>query len=107
MLTAFFGVGGGFVIVPALVLGLSMTDAVGTSMPVRVINAVVALGVRLDRGGIEWPVVAPFAVSSIAGVLVGSRLGGRHHPTSLQRWFAGLLVAVALYTATRSLLTIT
>jgi uncharacterized membrane protein YfcA len=84
MLTAFFGVGGGFVIVPALVLGLSMTDAVGTSMPVRVINAVVALGVRLDRGGIEWPVVAPFAVSSIAGVLVGSpRRGGPVHRHTL------------------------
>jgi hypothetical protein len=75
-------------------------------MLVIVINAVVGLGVRLDQGGIEWSVVAPFAVSSIAGVLVGSRLAGQHHPASLQRWFAGLLVAVAVYTATRSLLSI-
>lgn len=105
LLTGFFGVGGGFVIVPALVLalGFSMPEAVGTSMLIIVLNSLVALGVRLGDGGIDWAVVAPFAVSSIAGVFVGSRLADHRDPRSLQRWFAGLLVAVAVYTAGRSL----
>jgi uncharacterized membrane protein YfcA len=108
LLTGFFGVGGGFVIVPALVLalGFSMPEAVGTSMLVIVLNSLVALGVRLGDGGVDWAVVAPFAVSSIAGVFVGSRLADHRDPRSLQRWFAGLLVAVAVYTAGRSLVAV-
>lgn len=103
-LTGFFGVGGGFVIVPALVLalGFSMPDAVGTSLLVIVVNSMVALSTRLDGGNVDWSVIVPFAVSSLAGVLVGGRLAGRHDPSKLQRWFVGLLVAVAVYTAVRS-----
>jgi uncharacterized membrane protein YfcA len=103
-LTGFFGVGGGFVIVPALVLalGFSMPEAVGTSLLVIVVNSMVALSTRLDSGNVDWSVIVPFAVSSLAGVLVGGRLAGRHDPSVLQRWFVGLLVAVAVYTAVRS-----
>jgi uncharacterized membrane protein YfcA len=105
LLTGFFGVGGGFVIVPALVLalGFSMPEAVGTSLLVIVINSLVALAMRAGAGGIEWDVVVPFAVSSMAGVLVGGRLAGTKDPTSLQRAFVVLLVLVATYTAIASL----
>jgi uncharacterized membrane protein YfcA len=105
LLTGFFGVGGGFVIVPMLVLalGFSMPEAVGTSLLVIVINSLVALVMRAGAGGVEWTVVVPFAVSSLAGVLVGGRLAGRRDPSSLQQAFAVLLVIVALYTATTSL----
>ena len=106
LLTGFFGVGGGFVIVPMLVLalGFSMPEAVGTSLLVIVINSVVALVMRAGAGGVEWSVVVPFAVSSLAGVLVGGRLADRRDPSALQRAFAIMLVVVALYTATDSLL---
>jgi uncharacterized membrane protein YfcA len=106
VLTGFFGVGGGFVIVPALVLalGFTMPEAVGTSLVVIVINSAVSLVTRLGAGGIEWEVVIPFAVSSMAGVLVGGRLAGRKDPSSLQIAFVGLLVAVAVYTMTRSVI---
>ncbi len=109
LLTGFFGVGGGFVIVPALVLalGFTMPEAVGTSMLVIVVNSLVALGVRLGDGGIDWSAVIPFAVSSVAGVVVGSRLAGRYDGASLQRWFAALLVVVAVYTAINATLALT
>jgi uncharacterized membrane protein YfcA len=104
VLTGFFGVGGGFVIVPALVLalGFTMPEAVGTSLLVIAINSVVALATRLQAGSIDWAVVVPFAAASIIGVVVGGRLAGRRDPSSLQRWFVGLLVVVATYTAVRS-----
>jgi len=51
--------------------------------------------------------VIPFAVSSVAGVVVGSRLAGRYDGASLQRWFAALLVAVAAYTAVNATLALT
>lgn len=104
LLTGFFGVGGGFVIVPALVLalGFTMPEAVGTSLIVIIVNSLVAIAMRAGAGGIEWSVVGPFAVSSLAGVLVGGRLAGTKDPTALQRAFVGLLVVVALYTAVSS-----
>lgn len=105
-LTGFFGVGGGFVIVPAMVLalGFSMPEAVGTSLLVITINSMVALSTRLESGAIEWGTVVPFTVASLIGVLVGSRLSSSRDPRQLQQWFVVLLVAVALYTATRSII---
>ena len=104
LLTGFFGVGGGFVIVPALVLalGFTMSEAVGTSLLVITINSAVALSTRLQAGSIEWRTVIPFTIASLIGVVVGSRLAGKHDSSSLQRWFVGLLVVVAVYTAVRS-----
>ena len=100
-LTGLFGVGGGFVIVPALtlVLGLSMPEAIGTSLLIIAINCAVALFLRLGHDTIDWRVAIPFTLMGIVGVLTGKRIADRLDPRSSLRWFAGLLVAVALYTA--------
>jgi uncharacterized membrane protein YfcA len=106
LLTGFFGVGGGFVIVPALVLalGFTMPDAVGTSLIVIAVNSTVALATRLPSGSVEWGTVIPFTIASLIGVFVGSRLASTRDPSFLQKWFVVLLVVVAVYTATSSLL---
>jgi hypothetical protein len=103
-LTGLFGVGGGFVIVPALALALKlpMPQAIGTSLLVIAINSVVALSARLATTTIDWHIVGPFAVAAVAGVLTGGRVADRLDPERSLRWFAGLLVAVALYTAIRA-----
>jgi uncharacterized membrane protein YfcA len=100
-LTGLFGVGGGFVIVPALalVLHLTMPEAIGTSLLVIAVNAAVALASRLATTSIEWDVTAPFVVAAVAGVLLGGHFADRLDPVRSLRAFAGLLVAVALYTA--------
>ena len=106
LLTGFFGVGGGFIIVPALVLtlGFNMPEATATSLLVIAINSGVALTTRLDSAAIEWATVIPFTAASVLGVVVGTKLAKRHDPAALQRGFIALLVIVALYTATRSAL---
>lgn len=106
LLTGFFGVGGGFVIVPALVLalGFSMPEAVGTSLLVITINSVVALTTRLQSGHLEWGTIVPFTVASLVGVVLGGRLAGTRDSRTLQRWFVGLLFLVATYTAVKSAL---
>lgn len=103
--TGLFGVGGGFVIVPALtlLLGFTMPEAVGTSLLIIAINCATALTARLGHGGVDWAVTIPFAVSALAGVLTGTRLADRLPAKTMLRWFAALLVAVAVYTATKSL----
>ena len=100
-LTGLFGVGGGFVIVPALtlVLGLSMPEAIGTSLLVIAINSAVALAGRLGTSAIDWNVAVPFTLAAILGVLVGKRIADRLDAQRSLNWFAALLVGVAIYTA--------
>lgn len=107
LLTGFFGVGGGFAVVPALVLALRlpMPVAVGTSLVVITVNSATALLSRLGRGlSLDWPLIALFAAAAIAGSLLGSRIASRVSPGRLNLWFTVLLVAVALSTAISSIL---
>ncbi len=101
LLTGLFGVGGGFVIVPALALGLKlpMPQAIGTSLLVIAINSAVALTTRIATTSIDWHITLPFTVAAVAGVLTGGKVADRLDPERSLRWFAGLLVAVAAYTA--------
>lgn len=105
-LTGLFGVGGGFVIVPALtlLLLLPMPIAIGTSLLVIAINSAVALTTRLATTTIDWGATLPFTLAAVAGVLTGGRLAGKLDPQKSLRWFAALLVAVAVYTAVDAVL---
>jgi hypothetical protein len=104
LLTGFFGVGGGFVIVPALalVLGLPLAAAVGTSLLVIALTSAVALTAHLATGSIDLPLSAAFTVAASAGALAGTRLHGRLSETLLRRLFALLLVAVAAFLLLRN-----
>lgn len=106
LLTGFFGVGGGFVIVPALVLalGFDMPAAVGTSLLVITINSAVALAARL--GGhvhLDWPLLAVLTAAAMAGTVAGNRVASRVDASRLTAAFAVLLAAVAVYSLGRSL----
>lgn len=105
LLTGFFGVGGGFAIVPAvtLVLGFPMPVAVGTSLLVIAINSATALTARLAVGvGLDWPVVIAFTLTAMAASTLGARVSAAVSPTTLQKWFAALLLAVSAYTLATS-----
>ena len=104
-MTGFFGVGGGFIIVPTLVLvlGFDMPEAVGTSLLIIAINSGVALASRLATTGVDWRVAVPFTGAALVGALVGNRVAGRLPSQVLVRWFAVLLVMVATYTLVDSL----
>ncbi len=105
-LTGFLGVGGGFVIVPVLViaLGFSMPVAVGTSLLVIALNSAVALAARVGNSTFAWDVIVPFTLAAIAGSLLGKKVADRVASHTLTRAFAVLLVAVAVYVATRAAL---
>jgi uncharacterized membrane protein YfcA len=97
VVTGFFGVGGGFVIVPAmvLVLGCTMRHAAATGLLVIAINAGAAL---LARGAtsLDLGVVLPMAIGAATGAFIGSRLASRVPTRRLQKAFAGLMVATAV-----------
>jgi len=110
LLTGFFGVGGGFVLVPALVLALDfpMPLAVGTSLLVIAVNSGTALAARIGNGAnqLDWPLIGTFTAAAVISSLGGGRLASRIDPRHLTRAFAVLLVAVALYTAARNIPTL-
>jgi uncharacterized membrane protein YfcA len=105
-LTGFLGVGGGFVIVPvlAIALGFSMPVAVGTSLLVIALNSAVALVARVGNSTFAWDVIVPFTLAAIIGSLLGKKIADRVASHTLTRAFAILLVAVAVYVATRAVL---
>jgi uncharacterized membrane protein YfcA len=107
-MTGFFGVGGGFIIVPALVLALrfDMSVAIGTSLLVIFLNCGEALASRLATTGVEWHVALPFAGAALIGAVAGNQMANRVRSSTLQRGFAVLLVAVAIYTLARSAVTL-
>lgn len=103
-MTGFFGVGGGFVIVPALTLalGMAMPEAVATSLVVIAINSGAALLFRAGTAHFDWAVIVPFTLAAVAGSLAGKKVADRLNGRTLTRAFAVLLVAVAVYTAAQS-----
>lgn len=105
LLTGFFGVGGGFLVVPALVLALSlnMPVAVGTSLLVIAINSAAALFVRVGQGvDLDWAPVIALTVAAVAGSLAGARAAAHVNSKALGLAFSILLIGVAGYTAWQS-----
>lgn len=96
-ITGLLGVGGGFVIVPAMVLfgGLAMEYAVGTSLVVIAMNSVAGFVGHIGEVPIDWPTT--LAVSGVAagGAVLGGRLVGRIDPALLRRAFGVLIIVVA------------
>lgn len=109
VLTGFVGVGGGFLIVPALVLlgGLGMHRAIATSLAIIALKSATGflkyLDVLADQGlSLDWPVLAQVTAFGIAGSLVGTRIAGRIPHAPLRRLFGGFLVLMALVILWRS-----
>ncbi|MFJ9928206.1 MULTISPECIES: sulfite exporter TauE/SafE family protein [Streptomyces] len=105
--TGFLGVGGGFLAVPALVgvLKLPMRRAVGTSLLVITVNSLAALGARAGTGThLDWAVIAPFTAAAVLGAWDGKRLSKKLKGGTLQRVFAYVLLAVAVFMLVDALL---
>ncbi|MFF6775819.1 sulfite exporter TauE/SafE family protein [Streptomyces sp. NPDC012637] len=99
--TGVLGVGGGFLTVPALVqvVGLRMRPAVGTSLLVVAVNALVALLARAGAAGsavpVDWAAVAPFAGAAVLAAWDGRRLATRVPADTLRRVFGLVLLGTA------------
>lgn len=101
VLTGFFGVGGGFAIVPALtlVLHLPIKRAASTSLLIMAITAVVALVARAQTSlNVDLGVIGAFTVASMLGAVAGAPLTRKVSSQKLTASFAALLLAVAVAT---------
>jgi uncharacterized membrane protein YfcA len=98
LLTGLLGVGGGFVIVPALTRwsDLDAGSIVATSLAVIALVSVSGVASAAWHGAVQWPVALPFAAGAAAALLAGRRGARRVSGPGLQRAFAALSAGVAL-----------
>lgn len=104
VLTGLLGVGGGFLIVPALVLfaGLPMPTAIGTSLVVIALNSGVAAAVHLQALDVDYPLTLAFTAFSVAGAWAGFRVSREISPQRLRRAFAVLVFTVGVLVTARA-----
>jgi len=105
-LTGFLGVGGGFLVMPVLVIALRMPvpAAIATSLLIMVLNSAAALASRFGDLAVDWSVVVPFTLASVVGTLLGRRVAGRLSGAVLTRTFAVLLLIIGIFVGVESLM---
>lgn len=99
VLTGLVGVGGGFMIVPALVLleRLPMKQAVGTSLAIIALKSFAGFVGYLGRVDVDWAFMAGFTAVAVAGIWVGAHLVQRVSHDALKRGFAILLLVMGTW----------
>ncbi len=99
LLTGILGVGGGFLIVPALVMlvGLPIQQAVGTSLVVIAMNSLAGFMGHLGDGALDVPSLVVFVAAGLAGTFAGAQLAHRLPAARLRQAFAGFVIVLALF----------
>lgn len=97
VLSGLLGVGGGFVIVPALqrFSDLVMQSVVATSLAVIALISLVSVGTSMLSGHFDLAIGLPFSAGAVAGILLGGKLAVRWHPAHLKLMFSVVCMAVS------------
>lgn len=103
-LTGFLGVGGGFLIVPAMVIfgRLPLKQAIATSLVVIAVNSIAGLVGHLGQTPFDWGTAAMFLGAALAGLLAGRAFAGRLAVEHLRRAFAWFVLAVAAFVVVKN-----
>jgi uncharacterized protein len=104
VLTGLVGIGGGFLVVPALVLlaNVPMREAVGTSLLVIAMNTASGFAGYLGTVSIDWRFLAGFTAAAITGALIGTVLAARVPQGTLKRAFAFFLLGMGAFVLYRN-----
>ncbi|NYT92567.1 sulfite exporter TauE/SafE family protein [Salinispora sp. H7-4] len=99
LVTGIVGAGGGFLVVPALALlgGLPMSVAAGTSLVVIAMKSFAGLAGFLSSVSIDWGLAAAVTTAAVAGSLAGARLAGRVPEVVLRRTFGGFVLVAGVF----------
>lgn len=99
LLTGVLGVGGGFLVVPALVMlvGLPVQVAVGTSLVVIAMNSVAGFLGQIGNGSFDLILTLIFAGAGVVGTFAGTKLSRRISSSKLQKSFAWFVIALAVF----------
>ena len=105
LVTGIVGAGGGFLVVPALVLlgGLPMSVAVGTSLLVIAMKSFAGLAGYLTSVQLDWPLVLGVTAAAVAGSFVGARLAGIIPEQALRKGFGIFVLVMAVFVLVQEL----
>ena len=105
LVTGLVGAGGGFLVVPALALlgGLSMPVAVGTSLVVIAMKSFAGLAGYLTTVSLDWALVGAVTVAAVAGSFAGARLAGRIPEAALRKGFGVFVLAMGVFVLVQEL----
>lgn len=105
LVTGLVGAGGGFLVVPALALlgGLSMPVAVGTSLVVITMKSFAGLGGYLTSVSLDWALVGGVTAAAILGSFIGARLAGRIPEAALRRGFGIFVLLMGVFVLVQEL----
>jgi uncharacterized membrane protein YfcA len=105
--TGFVGAGGGFLIIPALVLlaGLEMKIAVGTSLIIIALKSIIGFGGDLIGGfQTDWILVFYIMSATLVGVLVGNFLSQKFTGEQLKKYFGIMVLVIGFYIVTEQII---
>lgn len=105
LVTGLLGAGGGFLLIPALVLllHLPMKEAVGTSLLVIALNSLIGFTGNLHDKGMDWQLLLSVTGLAIAGILLGSYLNRKIPAGKLKKAFGWFVLAMGVYILVREL----
>lgn len=105
-ITGLLGAGGGFLIIPALVLfvKLPMKTAIGTSLVIIAINSLFGFLFSLKQTHLDWKILLLFTGLAIVGIYFGSRFAEKITGKTLKKWFAWFVVIMGIYIMVKELM---
>ncbi len=105
IITGLLGAGGGFLIIPTLVLivGLPMKTAVGTSLLIVAINSIFGFVFSISHHQLDWPLLLIFTGLAIGGIFIGSRLSDRIPAETLKQGFGWFVFLMGIYILVKEL----
>ena len=105
LITGFLGAGGGFLLIPALVLilKLPMKKAIGTSLLIIALNSIVGFIADAGHHKIEWNFLLTISAIAIAGILIGGLLSKQINGDKLKKGFGWFVLIMAIYIIVKEL----
>jgi uncharacterized protein len=99
LITGLLGAGGGFLIIPTLVLfiKLPMKTAVGSSLLIIALNSIFGFVFSIGHFTLNWQLLGVFTALAIAGVFIGSRISASMDGNALKKWFGWFVLAMSCY----------
>ncbi|TPE46232.1 sulfite exporter TauE/SafE family protein [Pontibacter mangrovi] len=105
LISGLVGAGGGFLIIPALVLftGLDIKLAVGTSLVIVTANSLLGFVGDILQYNIDWTFLLTFTALSVAGIFIGTALSSKVQGEKLKKGFGWFVLAMGLYILAREI----
>jgi len=106
LVTGFLGAGGGFLLIPALVLllGLQMKEAIGTSLFIIALNSLIGFVGDLGHFTFDWFFLLIITTIAIIGIFIGGLIGRKIKGEKLKKGFGWFVLVMGLYIISREIL---